>query len=108
MDNILTSVKTKYSYLSDEEVVELVNNAKGWFFALRYPCEPNVSEETRPIVSFMDVWAVKTICDEIAQRNGFNTALGYRENGIQFTFDGAWISESVKKALMPIAGVICG
>ena len=54
----------------------------------------------------MDVWAVKTICDEIAQRNGFNTALGYRENGIQFTFDSAWLSESVKKAIMPIAGVL--
>lgn len=106
MDNILESVKTKYSYLSDTELNELVENAKGWFFALRYPCEPNVNEQTRPIVSFMDIWAVKTICDEIAQRNGFNTSLGYRENGIQFTFDSAWISESVKKAIMPIVGVV--
>lgn len=106
MDNILTSVQTKYSYLTSEEVIELVENAKGWFYSLRYPCEPEVSEETRPIVAFMDKWAVKTICDEIAQRNGFNTALGYRENGVQFTFDSAWVSDSVKKAICPIVGVV--
>lgn len=106
MDNILMSIKGKYPYLSNEQITELVENAKGWFYSLRYPCEPNVSEETRPIVAFMDKWAVKTICDEIAQRNGFNTALGYRENGVQFTFDSAWISESVKKAIMPIAGIL--
>ena len=106
MDNILISVKIKYPYLTNNEAISLVENAKGWFYSLRYPCEPNVNEETRPITAFMDVWAVKTICDEIAQRNGFNTALGYRENGIQFTFDSAWLSESVKKAIMPIAGVL--
>lgn len=106
MDSILTSVQTKYSYLTSEEATELVENAKGWFYALRYPCEPNVSEETRPIVAYMDIWAVKRLCDEIAERNGFNSALGYRENGITFTFDGAWISESLKKAISPIAGVV--
>lgn len=106
MDNAWANVETKYPYLTTEEATELVECAKGWFFALRYPCEPNVSEDTRPIQSFMDKWAVKTICDEIAQRNGFNTALGYRENGVQFTFDSAWISEGVKKAICPIAGVL--
>ena len=106
MDNILAKVKTKYSYLSSAEIVDLVDNAKGWFYALRYPCEPNVNEETRPITTFMDEWCVCRLCDEIAQRNGFNTALGYRENGIQFTFDSAWISESLKKAIVPIVGVV--
>lgn len=106
MDNLLTSIKTKYPYMSDNEIIGLVETAKGWFYSLRYPCEPEVSEETRPIVSFMDIWAVNTLCDEIAQRNGFNTALGYRENGVSFTFDSAWISESLKNAIQPIAGVI--
>ena len=106
MGSIETKVKTKYPYLTIEETIELVENAKGWFFALRYPCEPNVSEETRPITTFMDEWNVRRICDEIAERNGFNSALGYRENGVTFTFDGAWISESLKKAICPIAGVV--
>lgn len=106
MDNIKKSVQTKYSYLSEQELNELVENAVGWFYALRYPCKLNISTESCPITSYMDKWCVKRLCDEIAERNGFNTSLGYRENGIQFTFDSAWISESLKKAIIPIAGVV--
>lgn len=106
MDNIKKSVQTKYSYLSEQELNELVENAVGWFYALRYPCEPNITEKSRPIQSYMDKWCVKRLCDEIAERNGFNTSLGYRENGIQFTFDSAWISETLKKAIVPIVGVV--
>lgn len=104
--DIMGKVKTKYPWLSTQEATELVENAMGWFYSLRYPCEPNADPENRPIDSFMDKWAVERICDEIAQRNGFNTSLGYRENGIQFTFDSAWISDTLKSAIIPIAGVI--
>ena len=106
MDNILAKVRTKYSWLSLEEVRELVNNGIGWYYSLRYPCEPTASPETRPIDTFMDFWAVERLCDEIAQRNGFNTSLGYRENGISFTFDSAWISEALRKSIVPIVGVV--
>lgn len=106
MEKIVAKVTIKYPWLTHEEVHGLVDNAIGWFFALRYPCEPSASLESRPIDSFMDMWAVERICDEIAQRNGFNTALGYRENGIQFTFDSAWISDALRNAIIPIVGVI--
>lgn len=106
MYNIVAKVKNKYPWLSAEEANELVDNATGWFYILRYPCEPTASKETRPVDTFIDEWAVKRLCDEIAQRNGFNTALGYRENGIQFTFDSSWISEGLRKAIVPIVGVI--
>lgn len=103
---IVQKVQLKYPWLTVSEVTDLVDNAIGWYFALRYPCEPFADKATRPIVSFMDEWAVERICDEIAQRNGFNTALGYRENGIQFTFDSAWISDALRTAIIPIVGVI--
>jgi hypothetical protein len=106
MEKIIAKVRIKYPWLNAEEAKDLVTNGIGWFYSLRYPCEPNASLETRPIDSFMDSWAVERLCDEIAQRNGFNTSLGYRENGIQFTFDSAWISEALKKAIVPIVGVI--
>jgi hypothetical protein len=61
MDSIIQKVKTKYYYLSDNEVLELIENAKGWFYALRYPCEPNVNEETRPITTFMDEWNLRRL-----------------------------------------------
>ena len=43
---------------------------------------------------------------EIAQRNGFNSAIGYRENGITFEFDGAWVSDRLVNSIKPIIGVI--
>ena len=106
MDKIIEKLRIKYSWLNQDEAVELAENAIGWFYALRYPCEPMANKENRPIETFMDSWAIERICDEIAQRNGFNTALGYRENGIQFTFDSAWISESLRKSITPTIGVI--
>lgn len=106
MDKIIEKIIVKYSWLSYDEAAELTENGLGWYYALRYPCEPTASQETHPIDTFMDRWAIERLCDEIAQRNGFNTALGYRENGIQFTFDSSWISEGLKKAIVPIIGVI--
>lgn len=106
MASISANVRIKYPWLTADESAELVRNAMGWFYTLRYPCEPTASPDTHPITSFMDEWAVERICDEIAQRNGFNTALGYRENGVQFTFDSAWISNTLRSSIIPFMGVI--
>jgi hypothetical protein len=106
MDKLIAKIMKKYPWLTQDEATELVDNALGWFYILRYPCEPTASRETRPVDTFVDEWAVKRLCDEIAQRNGFNTALGYRENGIQFTFDSAWISDGLRRAIVPVVGVI--
>jgi hypothetical protein len=105
MEEIAVKVRIKYPWLSQEEVLELVENGIGWFYSLRYPSEPSASLKTHPIESFMDTWAVNRMCDEIAQRNGFNTALGYRENGVNFTFDSAWISQGLRDVIIPYAGI---
>lgn len=104
--DIVAKIKTKYSYLSNLEAIELVDTAIGWFYSLRYPCEPNINKETHPITNYMDTWYICRICDEIAEKNGFNSSIGYRENGISFQFDSAWISEGLRKAIVSIAGVI--
>lgn len=104
--DLAARVTMKYPWLSTEEATELVEMATALFYGLRYPCEPNASPETHPINSFMDKRNVLWICDEIAQRNGFNSSIGYRENGISFTFDGAWLSDRLVNAIKPIIGVI--
>ena len=103
---LATKVRNKYSWLSMDEAIELVDTAIGIFYNLRYPCEPTASPETRPIDTFMDKRNVLWICEEIAQRNGFNSAIGYRENGITFEFDGAWVSDRLVNSIKPIIGVI--
>lgn len=104
--DLVAKVMNKYSWLSFEEASELVETAVGFYYSLRYPCEPSVSEDTRPLDTFMDEWSVLRICDEISQRNGFNTALGYHENGISFNFDSAWVSEALRSSIVPIMGVL--
>ena len=103
---LIAKLRTKYSWLSLAEATQLVEQATALFYRLRYPCEPTASPETHPITSFRDVQDVLWICDEIAQRNGFNSAIGYRENGINFEFDGAWVSERLVNSIKPIIGVI--
>ena len=41
------------------------------------------------------------IVDELVERLGFNSALGYRENGINWNFDDAWVSRFTQKLLTP-------
>jgi hypothetical protein len=98
-------VQYKYS-LTDEEAIDFVEAAKGFFYLLRYPSEPNANENTRPIETFVDEQLVLRICDEIAQKNGFNTVVGYRENGCSFDCDVAWLSDRLVGFIKPIIGVI--
>ena len=104
--DLVNEVRSEYSWLSLEEASRIVNKATAIYYRLRYPCEPTASPQTRPIDTFMDKQDVLWICDEIAQRNGFNTATGYKENGINLTFDGAWVSERLVNSIKPIIGVI--
>lgn len=101
-----SEVKTKYPYLSMEQCVALVRRAKGLYYMLRYPNEPYVTEEDRPLNTIYAQTAVLLICDEIAERNGFNSALGFRENGYSLTYDSAWLSKSIKDLITPVAWVL--
>ena len=97
-------VMNKYK-ITAQEAVDFVAAAKAFFYLLRYPCEPSANEQTRPITSFLDEQIVLRICDEIAQKNGFNSIVGYRENGVSFSCDTAWLSERLVGMIKPIAGV---
>jgi hypothetical protein len=100
-----TRVQHKYS-LTNEEAVDFVEAAKGFYYLLRYPNEPTANENTRPLNNFVDQQLVLRICDEIAQRNGFNTVVGYRENGCSFDCDVAWLSDRLVGLIKPVIGVI--
>ena len=99
-------VKNKYPYLEDNLVEGVVNKAKMFYFALRYPCLPNISEETHPITSFVEINWVLSACDEIIERLGFSSAIAYRENGLSWSLDNAQISSTLMSLVKPIAGTI--
>jgi hypothetical protein len=99
-------VKNKYPYLEDNLVEDVVNKAKMFYFALRYPCLPNISEETHPIETFFEEQWILSACDEFIERLGFSSALAYRENGVSWSLDNAQLSATLIGLVKPIASVI--
>lgn len=104
--NFYEEVKTQYPYLSDSDIVRVVNKAKMFYYSLKYPCEPSFCECDKPISSFVDKQWILSACDELIERLGFNSAVGYRENGVSWTFDGAELSDRLVGLIKPVIGVI--
>ena len=96
----------KYPYLSKEDVKAIIDKAKMFYYALKYPCVPNASETDRPIRGFVAEQWVMSACDELIERLGFSSAIGYRENGVTWSFDGAVLSDRLCNLIKPTIGVI--
>ena len=101
-------ITNKYPHLKDnEELVDgLIDKAKMFYFALRYPSLPNVSEETHPIETFFEEQWILSACDEMIERLGFSSALAYRENGVSWSFANTQLSLTLINLVKPIAGVV--
>ena len=104
--DFVEKISTKYPYLGKEDISDIVNKAKMFYYCLRYPCDLNANEETRPISSFVATNWVLSACEEMIERLGFNSATGYRENGISWEFDQAELSQKLCDSIKPVAGVI--
>lgn len=98
-------VKSKYPHICPRDVTRIVDKAKAFYYMLRYPCEPNADEETRPIVTFKSQQWILSACDELIERLGFNSATAYKENGMSWTFDNPQLSTTLISLLTPIVGV---
>ena len=104
--DFIARVKSKYPHLTDNDASAIVDKAKMFYYGAMFPCEPNVSEETRPIESFFEKQWIISACDELVERLGFNSATAYRENGVSWTFGDAEISERLMSVIKPTIGVI--
>lgn len=106
--DFVTRVHEKYEYLPLEEIARIVEKAKLFYYTLSYPCDDTVDETTRPIKGFKAEQWILACCDEIIERNGFSSALGYRENGINWSFDGAELSTRLVNMITPVVAVVGG
>lgn len=104
--DFIAQVQTKYPYLKMGDVVEIVDKAKMFYFALQYPCEPMASEETHPIDTFISQRWVLSACDELIERLGFSSVVAYKENGVSWSFDNAQLSDRLCNLIKPIIGVV--
>lgn len=99
-------VKTKYTWLSDGDIESIVDRAKMFYYNLAYPADLSVDENTHPIVGFRAETWLMTAIDEIVERLGFNSALGYKENGVVWTFDNCHLSNFLIMQIPPVVGVV--
>ena len=99
-------VKRKYSYLTDEDAVAIVNRAKWFYYNALYPADLSADETTRPIKGFRQQQWILAACDEIVERNGISSATAYSENGVRMEFDNSQISEGLFSQLKPMIGVV--
>ena len=96
-----TEFNVRYPHITRTEDVErILNKAKFIYYKSTYPYESS-PEIDYPIKSFMEKQAFWQIADELVDKLGFNSALGYRENGVGWTFDEAWISKFTQRLLIP-------
>lgn len=85
---------------STVDVNRIVDKAKYIYYASKFPYEAT-PEKDHPINSFMQLNAFWQIADELVDRLGFNSAIGYHENGVNWSFDEAWISKFTQRLLTP-------
>jgi hypothetical protein len=100
------TLKSKYSYLSDTDVDRIVNQAKMFYYMLKYPNDIYANEESRPILSFSEQEWIIRCSEDLIERLGFSSSTAYKENGISWNFDNAHISASLVKLIVPLVGVI--
>lgn len=106
--DFVARVRAKYNWLSFADATSVVDKAKLFYYSLRYPCDLSVDEENCPLVGFRVQQWILAACDEIVERLGFNSAVGYRENGVNWTFDNAELSKALMDMVTPVATVIGG
>lgn len=99
------NIKTKYSWLKDEEVQICYNMALSDYMAIKYP-----SETTRPSVDnitidfFVSQWIYKRMVDILGRAGGISLT-SYKENDLNLTYGGSYIDPQLAAEIMPKAGV---
>lgn len=101
-------VKTKYSYLSNDEVELFLNKAKSICVEQLYPSDLSVNylnfDWNNPR---FETWLLDCV-DELIERQGISSVTAYKENGMSWTFGKAGVSQGLLDRLKPIARAVGG
>jgi hypothetical protein len=97
---LCAEIRTRYPHIEENDVERIADKAKYIYYKRKFPHEAT-PEKSHPLSSYISIQDVLQIADELVERLGFNTATGYRENGISWSFDDAWISKFTQRLLTP-------
>lgn len=98
-----TYIKGKYSYLNDEDVEVLIASAKEILINLMYPFDTSIDLDNFDVPKRFTLWIVRAVI-EMVERAGISSAVAYKENGLEITFDRSQLSNGLISEITPIAG----
>lgn len=101
----VSKVKTKYSYLSDDEAQDFVDKAKSILIEQLYPADISISYDTYVVPSRFDMWILDCV-DEYIERAGCSSLTAYKENGVSMTWGKSGISDGLLKRIQRNAGTV--
>lgn len=100
-----SAVKTKYSYLSDDEINLYINRAKSILVEQLYPADISVSYDTYIVPPRFDMWILDCV-DELIERDGISSLTAYRENGVSYNWGKSGISNGLLERIQRNAGTV--
>ena len=101
----VSAVKSKYSYLSDDEAELYINRAKSILVEQLYPADISVSYDTYVVPPRFDMWILDCV-DELIERSGISSVTAYRENGVSYNWGKSGILDGLLQRVQRNAGTV--
>ena len=101
----VSAVKSKYSYLSDDEAQLYINRAKSILVEQLYPADISVSYDTYVVPPRFDMWILDCV-DELIERAGISSVTAYRENAVSYNWGKSGISDGLLQRIQRNAGTV--
>lgn len=97
----------EYPYLSKDDIIRLFKRAEGLYLDLAFPFDHSVDSVASIVCSRPRAlnW-IRDCMIELLERSGCSSAVGYSENGLSFSFDGATVSDRLLSRIKPVVGVV--
>lgn len=98
-------IKTKYKYLTDDDIKAFVDMATEILMNQLYPFDKSIGETSFSIPTRHRMWILRCIT-EIIEREGISSAIGYAENGASISFDRSQLSKGLLEEIIPFMGTV--
>jgi len=100
--NVLDNIKLMYSYLSDDDIELLYNEALYDYLSLAFPYDKSLTEIPENYERDY-MWVQKRIID-IIERRGVSNLVSYKENGMSYEFGNPGINPNLVTEIISRAG----
>lgn len=98
-------LKNKYNYITESDIEFFLDSAKEVLLNTLYPFDVSINVDLFVVPQRYERWIVRAAI-EMIERAGISSALAYKENGMDITFDRPQISQALLNELVPRAGII--